>query len=924
MYPVVKLLFSNSMLSSTRLTLILLSLMLVPLLCVGFVGFTLVWIYGLPDIWAWIFSHWLALISIAGIVFGCGVVAVRLSHAVTRQVLLLTETVAAMARGERSLSHIPIHQQVYPELQPLYEGIRQHTEFHERVVDALADLVRTGQIEELELRSEQDELVRLLNFLGVRLQHIYQMTMAVAEGNLTVLQSLDTGGAEPERHIRLMIAELEGLIAKARNYTNQILRAGSQINSITTQGIQDTRVVTARITDISQSIHHMATNIQHAAEHIQEQSGLLGDSSSSLEQTMRSIQEIADNIASLKEVVEKTTPSSLASERTSFSLDLLYEATKTIEHDANTCVQSSQEAAEDAEQGKHAVHHTIDGMNQVQTAMNEFFETFRRLGERAEEVNEILDVISDIADHTNLLAINAAIISAHAGEHGRDFAVIADEIGKFAERTSDATAEIEELLRAIQTEISSAAQAMENSSKAVTTGVELSNKAGKSLEKIAGSIFNTKEIVTRIASATREQSQENNRIRTIMTDLVRSQTEKQEQVSTILWQLSQTISQIRGITSEQAEGSARIAEVAGNIDRITREIGQATEQHMTTAGQIVDAVNYIRKVVHRTTLGTEKAAQLAEELFTQGGNLALTMGEFILSDRVPPGQCVADLPVIGFIKRNDAHFFDDIATGIRKEAEQHGFQVVETDSRYEATTQVEDLNWLLRHPRLQGIILCPVDIAVGEKLVRKVQEHRIACVAADETLPATISVRSGNREGGRRAAEIFREHLPGRTLIGVIVDRTAESMIRRLEGFRQQTKHEAFEVVEIYCDASHQEHVREYIMAGIENHPDLRGLFLTDEMLTTTYITLIQEGFRPANPLLAVGYDHTPITEEAIRNGTLLGAIFQHPEEIGKQAFHYLYRLIKKEIRVEEFEERTIYIPTVQVTQNTLNVMRDA
>jgi methyl-accepting chemotaxis protein/DNA-binding LacI/PurR family transcriptional regulator len=754
-----------------------------------------------------------------------------------------------------------------------------------------------------------------------RHQHISRLTAAIADGDLTVLQTLDDSGAGPERHIRFMLAELEGLIAKARNYTNQILRAGSQINSITTQGIQDNKVVTARITDISQSIHRMATNIQHAVEYIREQSGLLGNSSSSIEQTMQSIHEIG-NIASLKGIMEKTAPSSLASERTAFSLDLLYEATQAIEHDANTCVQSSQKAAEDAEEGKLAIHQTIDGIRLVERVMTEFFEILRRLGERAEEVNEILEVISDIADHTNLLAINAAIISAHAGEHGRDFAVIADEIGKFAERTSDSTSEIEELLRAIQTEIGNAAQAMEKSSKAVTAGVELSSKAGKSLEKIGGSIFSTKEGVSRIALATRQQSQENERIRAIMTDLVASQTEKQEQVRTVLWQLSQTVAQVQGITSEQAEGSARIAAVVGNIDRIARDIAQTAQQHLTTAEQTIDAMNYIRKLVQRMTLGTEKTVQLTDELFTQGGNLALTMGEFVLSDRALPDQFRPDMPSIGFVRRSDDLFFDDIGTGIRKEAEPYGFQIIEIDSRYEATTQVEDLSWLLRYPRLQGIILCPVDIAVGEKLVRKALEHQIACVAADETISATLSVRSGNREGGRRAADIFQRRLPAKALIGAIVDRTTESMIRRLEGFRQQAEEYGFEVVEISCDVSDHEHVRKDILSSIEENPDLKGLFLSNETVTSGYLSLLHERRLPATQALAVGYDRSPIAEEAIRNGSLLGAIFQHPEEIGKQAFHYLHRLLNKEIRVEDFEERTIYIPTVQVTQDT--VKRDA
>ena len=117
-----------------------------------------------------------------------------------------------------------------------------------------------------------------------------------------------------------------------------------------------------------------------------------------------------------------------------------------------------------------------------------------------------------------------------------------------------------------------------------------------------------------------------------------------------------------------------------------------------------------------------------------------------------------------------------------------------------------------------------------------------------------------------------------------------------------------------------REQVKNYIVSGIEDNPELKGLFLTNEAVTIAYLHALHEGLLSSKDLLAVGFDYTPMAEEAIRNGELLGAIFQHPEEIGKQAFQYLYKLMKKEIRVEDFDERTIYIPTVAVTKDTLKM----
>jgi len=907
----------NPMNPSKRLTFGLIGLMLIPVLIVGFIVLTTTWIYVPPDSWEGGLSHWIVLLLIVIVFIGCIMVALALSHKITEQIALITNAAKAMNFGKNF--HYINNQSLYQKFQPLYRYIKNHTEFHDELTETLKDAIQGKSSKALELRSDADEFIKLVNILILRLQNMEQMTRTVSEGNLaTILKPLDEASMEPEKHTYTILSELGDLISKARSYTNQIIRAGSQINSITTQGLQDTKVATKRINDISKSIHQMAANIQQVAEHLQEESSLLGDTSSSIEHTMRSVEAIASNVTYLKSVVEKNPPSSLASEKTASSLDRMYEATEAIETDANTCVVRSQEAAEDAVQGKIAVQQTIAGINQIQESMGEFFEIVRRLGDQTEEVNESLEVISDIADHTNLLAINAAIISAHAGEHGRDFAVIADEIGKFAERTRESTKEIEILLKAIQSEFSDATKAMGKSSKAVSNGVELSHKAGKTLEKIASSIFNTKEIVTRIAAATADQSRENDHIRDIMEELVRSQTEKQEQINSILWQLMETVAQIRGITSKQAEGSAQIAATAQNIDRITREISQANTQHVTTANQIIGAVNYIRKLVKRTTLGTGKAARLTNELFTQGGNLALTMGEFILSKRTLPPGITAETQLIGFVRRGAEDFFDYMAASIRREAEQHGFQVLEINSQYEATTQVEDVNWLLKQPSLKGIILCSVDTNVVQKLVQRVMEQGISCIATDESIANTISVRSGNREGGCRAAELFIDHLQPNEPVGVIVDRAVETMMRRTQGFQQRAEQYPLEIVEIYCDMTDPEQGKNYIIPGLEDNSDLKGIFLTNEAATTAYLNALHNDLLPSSDLLAVGHDYTPMIQEAIQKEELLGAIFQNPTEIGKQAFQYLYKLIKKEIRVEDFDERTIYIPTVEVTKETL------
>ena len=130
----------------------------------------------------------------------------------------------------------------------------------------------------------------------------------------------------------------------------------------------------------------------------------------------------------------------------------------------------------------------------------------KTLGERSKQIGDIILVINDIADQTNLLALNAAIEAARAGEQGRGFAVVADEVRKLAERTAKATAEIGSMIHSIQDEVAHAVEAMQSTNERVDAGLEFSMKAGEQLGKIVASVAALQAMVQQIASATEEMS----------------------------------------------------------------------------------------------------------------------------------------------------------------------------------------------------------------------------------------------------------------------------------------------------------------------------------------------------------------------------------------------------------------------------------
>ncbi len=177
-----------------------------------------------------------------------------------------------------------------------------------------------------------------------------------------------------------------------------------------------------------------------------------------------------------------------------------------IAKNSGEAANASKEARDMAVKGGDVVKKTLDGMGRIASSVERSANTIKVLEKSSAQIGEIVKVIDDIADQTNLLALNAAIEAARAGEQGRGFAVVADEVRKLAEKTSKATKEIADMIKGIQVDTKNAVSAMDEGTKEGKAGVSLAIEAGTALDKIVETVKKVSDMIAQIATAAEEQS----------------------------------------------------------------------------------------------------------------------------------------------------------------------------------------------------------------------------------------------------------------------------------------------------------------------------------------------------------------------------------------------------------------------------------
>lgn len=413
-----------------------------------------------------------------------------------------------------------------------------------------------------------DELGRLAEV--IRRVVAYQRNMAEAANNLAVGNLVVE--VKPQSDQDVLGNAFAAMIAKLRRMVAQIVQNAQELNLASGQ-------LASTANQAAQATSQISTTIQQVAAGVTHQTDTISNTSSLVEQMGHAITGVARGAQEQSVAVNKA----------STVTGQINTAIQEVATNANASAQGASHAAQTARSGATTVEETIRGMQAIRERVGVSAQKVQEMGARSDQIGAIVETIDDIAGQTNLLALNAAIEAARAGEHGKGFAVVADEVRKLAERSSAATREIGGLIRNIQTTVAEAVAAMSEGSAEVEKGVARANQAGEALNNILLAVKTVTEQMEKIA---REAAHISNSSDTLVNAM--------DTVSAVVEQNTATAQEMSANSDEVLEAVHDLAGVSQQTSAAVQEVSAGTEE--------------MSAQVEEVTASTQALATLAQSL----------------------------------------------------------------------------------------------------------------------------------------------------------------------------------------------------------------------------------------------------------------------------------------------------------------------
>lgn len=395
---------------------------------------------------------------------------------------------------------------------------------------------------------------------------------AVAAGDLTIeqfhLKRRDELGGLVDSFNQMLI-NLRNLVSQAKSSSEDVAATSRTLSTIADQASRATQQVACSMENITRGNEQQSRQVNDTV-------AVVGELIQAINQIAAGAQEQARNVS-----------------QTSVLVEGMARGIDEVSAGAGKVAEAGSEVAEAAQKGGESVERTITGMQRIKNTVFESANKIRELGQQSQQIGEIIQVIDDIAEQTNLLALNAAIEAARAGEHGKGFAVVADEVRKLAERSGKATKEIALLIHSIQKGTTNAVQAMELGTREVEEGANLADEAGEALKAIIRSSANANQQVQAISNAARQIAVNSTEVVKAIDNvaaITEENTAATEEMAASSSHVNSTIQQIAGVTREGTDS-------AQDISAATEEVTASTGEIASSAQALSDMADNLQKVI---------------------------------------------------------------------------------------------------------------------------------------------------------------------------------------------------------------------------------------------------------------------------------------------------------------------------------------
>jgi len=439
---------------------------------------------------------------------------------------------------------------------------------------------------------------------------------AISSINSVIIQTVESRRKERQQLLDQFIAAEEqlkviirSLMTGAEKEVDQVREAATameNMNAAFSLVIVELDELSKRTEDRAALSVQMSTTTDAIADNINQYSTFVIEAASSIEQMTHAINETAENIRGL----------SASTEQTVSSINLISDSQANVRENAEQSASASESVRNQAQQGLRSMVATLMAMQEIEKSNDESFEAINRLSRYSARVGEFLSVIQEVVEQTNLLSLNASIIAAQAGERGKAFAVVAEEVRSLARRTSSSTKEIEDLVSNIQKETSAVQHSVTQGKDKVKEGVKISSQANEALVTIEKGAEAASRMGASIASEISEQAvaiqhitEEAEKNLERVQQITLATAHQQEGTNLIvknLEQMRELAHRVNASAQEQAKGNRIYLKSVMDDSERTQQLKQEATQQIAVARLAVDAVRQVEALISFNAVESRK------------------------------------------------------------------------------------------------------------------------------------------------------------------------------------------------------------------------------------------------------------------------------------------------------------------------------